>query len=306
MALSRSAMTALAAAVLLSCGCSSGAGGLTLFPTSQRLLREARDVRDSMSQPVAVPTELQKLAYQPYIIQPGDVLLIEPLELDSPLRLPVDQTVLVDGTIDLGRYGRHVVAGQTVEQMETQVAAAIRDVEGTDVPINVRLTNPDGAVYYVLGEVRAPGSYPLVGRETVLDGLMTAGGLDERASRCEIILSRPTLPYGCRVVLPVCYDRIVQLGDTATNYQLQPGDRIFVATRTLHDSLRSVFARHDCPNCCGPSEPCYCPPATMAPVEYLPALPPAQFETPLDGEPPPAAPQPAPEQSASFSFTDRR
>lgn len=285
-------VSALLLGVMLFSGCTSGAGGLTLVPTSQRLLREARDVRDATQQPAAVPTELQKLAYQPYIVQPGDILLIEPLELDSPLRMPLDQTVLIDGTIDLGRYGRLIVAGQTVEQIEAQVASTLRDVEGTDVLVNVRLTNPEGAVYYVLGEVRSPGSYPLIGRETVLDGLMAAGGLDERASRCEIILSRPTLPYGCRVVLPVCYDRIVQMGDTATNYQLQPGDRIFVATRTLHDTLRSFFTRHDCPNCCGPSAPCYCPPATMPPVEYLPALPPSDFLPPLDGEPQPAQPEP--------------
>src|SRR5207244_3519626 len=78
-------------------------------------------------------------------------------------------------------------------------------------------------VYYVLGEVNAPGSFTLSGRETVLDGILAAGGLNERASRRNIILSRPTHPDSCRVVLPICYYEIVQLGDTSTNYQLAPG-----------------------------------------------------------------------------------
>jgi hypothetical protein len=57
--------------------------------------------------------------------------------------------------------------------------------------------------------------------------------------------------------LPVCYDRIVQLGDTTTNYQIRPGDRVFVATRTLCEAIK--FWQRDCPNCpeCG-SRPCRC------------------------------------------------
>ena len=38
-------------------------------------------------------------------------------------------------------------------------------------------------------------------------------------------------------MLPVCYRQIVQLGDTTTNYQLQPGDRIYVPGQTLWEQL---------------------------------------------------------------------
>jgi hypothetical protein len=105
-------------------------------------------------------------------------------------------------------------------------------------------------VYYVLGEVNAPGAYPIVGRETVLDGLLAAGGLSDSASERRIILSRPTAPQSCRVVLPVCYDHIVQLGDTTTNYQLQPGDRIYVGTRTFCEAIRFwQSGSPTCPDC---------------------------------------------------------
>ena len=89
----------------------------------------------------------------------------------------------------------------------------------------------------MLGQVKPPGSFPLQGRETALDAIVAAGGLERRASRANIILSRPTAPDGCRVVLPVCYRQIVQLGDTATNYQLQPGDRIYVPGQTCWESI---------------------------------------------------------------------
>ena len=70
-----------------------------------------------------------------------------------------------------------------------------------------------------------------MGRSGHYAAILAAGGLTDRASRRSIILSRPTHPDGCRVVLPVCYDEIVQLGDTTTNYQIAPGDRIFVPVK---------------------------------------------------------------------------
>jgi protein involved in polysaccharide export with SLBB domain len=233
-------------------GCTSGSSG-GLFPHTYKLLPRAKEITASARRFAPIPRELEKQAIQPYYVQPGDVLLIEVTDLEANLQLPADQTVMPDGTIDLGQYGRITVAGLTIEQIEALVLDAVKAVvKKSDVkPINVRLNVAESGVYYVLGEVNSPGSYPLIGRETVLDGLMAAGGISDRASECKIILSRPTSPPSCRVVLPVCYDRIVQLGDSTTNYQLQPGDRIYVASRTLCESL--MFWRSDCANCpdCG-------------------------------------------------------
>jgi protein involved in polysaccharide export with SLBB domain len=244
---------ALLAAVLLTApGCTSG-GGSSLFPNDHRLIPAAHDIAAAARPYGPIPRELQKQVLEAYYLQPGDILLLEVTDLEADIRLPVDQTIMPDGTIDLGEYGRIVVAGLTIEQVESLVLSTVQAIEKDQQvrPINVRLNVAESAVYYVLGEVNSPGSYPLIGRETVLDGLMAAGGLSDRASDCEIILSRPTPPASCRVVLPVCYDRIVQLGDTTTNYQLRPGDRIYVSTRTCAEALK--FWRSDCPNCpdCG-------------------------------------------------------
>jgi polysaccharide biosynthesis/export protein len=245
--------TSLAAGPIVICiGCTSG--GNALFPNDHQLLPAAKDVAASMRP--SDPRELSKVVLEAFFIQPGDVLLLEILDLESEIRLPADQTVMVDGSIDLGAYGRIIVAGMTIEQIEIAVTSAVQALHPnvTIKPINVRLNTAESAVYYVLGEVNAPGSYPLIGRETVLDGIVTAGGLSDRASECQVILSRPTPPGSCRIVLPVCYDRVVQLGDTTTNYQLRPGDRIFVGTRTFCESIK--FWKHDCDYC--PSGACPC------------------------------------------------
>ena len=221
-------------------------------PTSP-LSQEADQFRRVV--PVA-PRELAKGLLPAYVVEPGDTLLVQTVEFDSPVRLPPDQPVFQDGTIDLGMYGRPVVAGRTLDQIEPVIhemvnakererarRAAIenkeKEPEFKPVSITVRLIGRASKVYYVLGEVNVPNAYPLSGRETVLDAIVQAGGLNKKASRNKIVLSRPTPADGCRVVLPVCYDNIVQLGDTTTNYQLQPGDRVFVPSQ---GTLEAMFA----------------------------------------------------------------
>jgi protein involved in polysaccharide export with SLBB domain len=253
--LSRRPARGLALAALLLTGCSAGSTTYTLFPEGHRLIDQAKAVRQTSAEPLPVPRELDKHVAPPYTIEPGDVLLVQPADLDSPVRIPGDQPVLPDGSIELGKYGRLVVAGKTVEEVEAAARALIQVQTKDAGPITVRVVTRVSKVYYVLGEVNAPGSFILTGRETVLDGLLTAGGLNGRASRKNIILVRPTRPGSCRVVLPVCYSEIVQVGDTTTNYQLANGDRIYVPTRTCAED--SMFHRNKtCAPCGGPQYPC--------------------------------------------------
>ena len=236
-------------------GCAAGQGGagLGLLPQQQKLSDVADCLRYAAPPDVPLPRELQKTAMPVYVIQPSDVLLIEPTDIDSPLRIAADQTVLPDGTIDLGRYGRPVVVGRTLEEIEVLVEATIDaadpENELDDVDVNVRLINPESAVFYVLGEVNSPGSYPYAGRETVLDAILVAGGLTSQADQCDIILTRPSAPEGCRTVLPICYRDIVQVGDSTTNYQIMPGDRIFVATRPCWEGMLPCCGNSGCDLC---------------------------------------------------------
>lgn len=233
-------------------GCSSLGSLLGRGLSGHHLIPEAKALRSAYAEPLSLPRELDKRVAAPYIVEPGDVLLAQPANLDSPVRLPGDQTVLPDGTIELGRYGPVLVAGKTLLQIEADVRARIEPVTKEAGPISVRLVTRVSKVYYVLGEVNAPGAFPLQGRETVLDALLAAGGLNDKSSRKFITLSRPTPADGCRIVLPVCYNEIVQLGDTATNYQIAAGDRIYVPTRGRDDCKKNKV----CPPCVRPRIPC--------------------------------------------------
>lgn len=202
-----------------------------------------------------LPKELSKSVLPDHYLQPGDAVLIEPVDLESDIRLPADQRLLADGRIDLGEFGRVRIAGLTLEQSEDLIEEVIVESGEEPTQINVRMLEPIHR-YYVLGEVNSPGSYPLVGHETVLDGILAAGGLTTAAAPCKVLLARPTPPPSCRIVLPICYQQITQLGDTTTNYQLQPGDRIYIAARNPCEEICFWKTTETCEFCNGCQSVC--------------------------------------------------
>ena len=284
---------------LSSPGCSSL--GITLYPAGSFMTEEAERVLEASRVPAAVPRELAKTVLADHSIQPGDVLLIEAMDTARDLRLPADQVVMLDGTVDLGLYGRVKLVGMTLEQAEHQIESQVRlqmrtqrqqrllalgepdqPIDEADekrfnellcsLAVNVRLVEAVHQ-YYVLGEVNAPGSFSLRGHETVLDAILEAGGLTSQSNPCQILLSRPTDPCECRITLPVCYREIVQLGNAATNYQIRPGDRIFVASRSCLDELCFWKADRTCPRCEGCNRPCADPSAVHTVSQFAANMP---------------------------------
>jgi polysaccharide export outer membrane protein len=259
----------LAMAVSLT-GCAGGNGRLPINTPTHRLLSATEQLRLANSQPLPLPRELDKSVLPAYVVEPGDTLLVQPADLDSPLRLIADQTVLQDGTIELGPFGRVQVAGKTPEEIEREVQAIINEKAKDAGRIRVSLVGRQSKVFYVLGEVNSPGAYPLSGRETVLDAIIAAGGLTDAADAGGVTYTQPSLPGECRMVLPVCYREIVQLGDTSTNYQVAPGDRIYVPSMTLCKQLTELLQRSpqpECPPCGGAHFPCQQPTSHHAFVE---------------------------------------
>lgn len=265
-------------------GCGNLGQSVGITPPSNPLLPQAKIIRDAAPVPAPSSRELARELLPTHHVQPGDTLLVQPVELDAPVRLPPDQLVQMDGTIDLGVYGRPVVAGKTLAQIETQIMELIKAQDkGKGFAVTVRLIGRPSAVFYVLGEVNAPGAFPLTGRETVLDGIIAAGGVTRRASLGNIVLARPTAPDGCRIVFPVCYQQITQLGDTTTNYQLQPGDRVFVPSKTMLESIVPQKCQSPAAACSRPQIPCFggaCAPG-YGPGSGMGAIPPVQSTSPV-------------------------
>lgn len=252
-------------------GCNTLASfGIGTGSSNNRMLKSAQNISQSHGYPEALPKELSETVLAQYFLEPGDIVLVEPAKFDSPVRLPGDQPVQPDGSINLGQFGRINVVGQTIETVQAEIQSRIQATQSDCGPITVRLVDWQSKKFYVLGEVNSPGSYQLDGDETVLDALVEAGGVTRSGNAHKIILSRPTPDGSCRIVLPICYHQIVQLGDAGTNYQLLPGDRVFVPSLTFVEDVRTSLlpgSEIPCPKCNG--QQVGCPPEAGCNVDCL-------------------------------------
>ena len=179
------------------------------------------------------PRELQKVSMPTYVIEPPDELeiTIRPAPAETPMN-PV--TVRSDGVIDLGFAGDVYVAGLTLADAEEKIAQRLTTValsRNDKVPkpyeVSVRLSGAQSKYYYVLGAVSTQGRFKLTGNETVLDAILQAG-LRSNSLPDKAYLSRPG-PVGAEPkILAIDWSGIKERGETLTNYQLFPGDRVIV------------------------------------------------------------------------------
>ena len=143
-----------------------------------------------------------------------------------------EHLVRPDGTINLGTYGCLYVAGMTLMQAKAAIEGYLSQfVLNPEISLDVAAYN--SKVYYVITDGAGYGEqvlrFPATGNETVLDAISNIGGLPIVASRKYIWVARPTpRQFGCYHILPVDWEAITQGGATDTNYQIFPGDRIYV------------------------------------------------------------------------------
>jgi polysaccharide biosynthesis/export protein len=151
-----------------------------------------------------------------------------------------------DGKVNLGSYGAVFVAGMTPEEAKTTIQNFL-SIKLLDPEISLDISGFNSMVYYVIFDQPASGQsvsrLPYEGNETVLDAIGLKGGLPPGIDRAKIWVARPTSPEeGCDKILPVDWNAITQRGSPATNYQLLPGDRIFVKLDGLVET-DSVLAK---------------------------------------------------------------
>jgi polysaccharide biosynthesis/export protein len=137
-----------------------------------------------------------------------------------------------DGTINLRQYGTMNVAGKTITQIRTELNKQLSQFfDSPDAAVEVRQFN--SKVFYVITEGAGMGDnirrVPITGNDTVMDALSSVNGLSQ-VSSISIWVARPAPGgFGCQQILPVDYDAITKGASSATNYQIMPGDRVFVA-----------------------------------------------------------------------------
>jgi polysaccharide biosynthesis/export protein len=141
-----------------------------------------------------------------------------------------------DGTVSLGAYGSVYVAGLTLQQVKQAIEAHLsKYLYRPEVAVDVYAYN--SKFYYVITDFAGNGEQvarlPHTGNETVLDAVSLIGGLSAVSSK-HIWVARPA-PTECGndQILPVDWCGITRKGQVKTNYQIFPGDRVYILSQPL-------------------------------------------------------------------------
>ena len=147
-----------------------------------------------------------------------------------------EHLVRPDGTISLGVYGEVYVAGHTLPEIKDIIETHLKE-EVHDPEVSVDVLGYNSKQIYIITDGGGFGEtvtrIPYTGNDTVLDVISEIQGLSEVSSK-EMWVARPS-PAGTTVAqtMPVDWEAITRGGITTTNYQLFPGDRVFIQSRGI-------------------------------------------------------------------------
>ena len=219
----------------------------------------------------AVPTELNPVILPRYVIAPPDILYVQVLQapytynlprktgtettatdpaikarvyFSNPLSpVPIDgqHVVQMDGTIDLGVYGSVQVAGLTTDQAREHIREFILKLtkrKADELQVRVSMYAFNSKQYYVItdgagyGErisprFQSPAAKPFSTRS------LGSANCPDVASKHKVWVARRSPNGGLEQILPVCWEDVTQHGITRTNYQVLPGDRIYVDSQSI-------------------------------------------------------------------------
>lgn len=158
-----------------------------------------------------------------YAIEPPDVLRVEVFGLPrSAQSIEGERLVRPDGTVSLGAYGSVQVSGLSADQARAAIVKhLVPHAKKRQLEVRVAVVSHNSKVYYVIAA--QVHRHPLLGSETVVAAVLRVEGLAATATEGPVLLARAS-----DKVLKVDWRAITREGKSASNYKLEPGDRLYV------------------------------------------------------------------------------
>lgn len=122
-----------------------------------------------------------------YRVQVGDPIVVS-LRGIYPRDEQIEELVDEDGNITLPLLGDIQAAGKSTSQIESKITSMYID-GGYYRSITVNVVVPS-RTYFIRGEVKSPGRYPVVSGITIMQAIAAAGGYTEFANQRNVRLSR--------------------------------------------------------------------------------------------------------------------
>ncbi len=181
---------------------------------------------------VAQPAPARPQASTDYVVGALDVLTITVFgEPELSRRYNVD----TDGTIDFPFIGRTKAGGLTLRQLEDALTKRLAAGFLVNPQVGVEIAEYRSKAVFIVGEVRAPGSYPVKGNMSLIEALALAGPTSAASSEVVVVHPDPNRKEGGPLLPDAAGAKGVrvnikelQSGKLSENVQLQDGDTIFV------------------------------------------------------------------------------
>ena len=162
-----------------------------------------------------------------YRVGPGDILEMEIAELKASR---MKTTVLPDGMLYFDVAEGIQAGGKTLKQISVEFGKQLEDYYTTPV-VSVNLNQAESQRFWVLGQVKTPGAYPMTGPTTLLEALSKYGRLSSGEISGETqevaALDRASLVRKGQPI-PVDLRSLVEYGDMSQNVYLKAGDYIYL------------------------------------------------------------------------------
>jgi polysaccharide export outer membrane protein len=127
------------------------------------------------------PPGQQQPALRPdYVLGPNDQILVRSPQAEEINEKPF--RVDADGFVTLPIAGKIKAAGLTVQALEAQIAAKLREFI-REPQVSITLVQFRSDPVFFVGSFKFPGIYPLQGKRTLVEMLTAIGGIQPNASR---------------------------------------------------------------------------------------------------------------------------
>lgn len=172
---------------------------------------------------VSPPSFTQAPTVSEYKIGPMDLLGITVIGFQDLNRL---YRVSEEGKISLPYLGEITVDSLTRPELEKKLTEVLRERYLENPQVTVTIVEHQSRRVFLLGAVKTPGSYELMGRLTILQLISQAGGLTPEAGN-EIIVIRQQ-PDGQKTSEKVSVDDLLLKGNAGLDFPLQADDVVSI------------------------------------------------------------------------------
>jgi polysaccharide biosynthesis/export protein len=165
-----------------------------------------------------------------YRVGPGDELDIE---IAEDLNSRATAKVMPDGMLYYNVANGINVKGKSIREVSDALSEAL-SYDYVDPIVTVNVANADSQRFWVLGQVKNPGTFPLKKPTTLLAALSQSEGLGAanfgNESQDLVDLSRAILIRG-KSLVPVDFEALIERGDMSQNVYVHPNDYIYLPSR---------------------------------------------------------------------------